>query len=56
MKGLNRQEGDVSDLDEIEGIFEGNDDDVDANALDETQRSVKLMLRSELFYFKISDK
>ncbi|CAF1202534.1 unnamed protein product, partial [Rotaria sordida] len=45
MKGLNRPEGDIPDLDDIQGIFEGNDDD-DDTALDDTQRSVKVMLRS----------
>jgi hypothetical protein len=49
MKVLNGQEGEVGDLDDIEGIFEGNDDDNDINTLDDTQRSVKLMLRSKLF-------
>jgi hypothetical protein len=49
MKGLNKPEGDVGDLDDIEGIFEGNDDDNggDVDELDDTQRSVKLMLRSK---------
>ena len=47
MKVLNRQEGDT-DIDDIEGIFEGNEDDEDANPLDDTQRSVKVMLRSKL--------
>jgi len=53
MKVLNGKEGDAADLDDIEGIFEGNedDDDDDNNALDDTQRSVKLMLRSKLFNF-----
>ncbi len=52
MKVLNGQEGDAADLDDIQGIFEGNeDDDDDNNALDDTQRSVKLMLRSKLFNF-----
>ncbi|CAF0931126.1 unnamed protein product [Rotaria sordida] len=45
MKGLYRPEGDIPDLDDIQGIFEGNDDD-DDTALDDTQRSVKVMLRS----------
>lgn len=49
MKVLNRQESDVPDLDDIEGIYEGNEDDDDSNELDDTQRSVKLMLRSKLF-------
>ena len=50
MKVLNRSEGNVGDLDDIEGIFEGNDDDQgDADELDDTQRSVKLMLRSKEF-------
>ncbi len=43
MKVLNQPEGDVGDLDDIEG----NDDDPDT--LDDTQRSVKLMLRSKIF-------
>jgi hypothetical protein len=51
MKVLNGQEGDVGDLDNIEGIFEGNDDDDDVHTLDDTQRSVKLMLRSKLFLY-----
>jgi GC-rich sequence DNA-binding factor len=47
MKVLNKPEGDVGDLDDIDGIFEGNDnDDGDVDAMDDTQRSVKLMLRS----------
>jgi hypothetical protein len=50
MKGLNKLEGDVEDLDDAEGIFEGNDDDDDVvEEMDDTQRSVKLMLRSKLF-------
>jgi hypothetical protein len=51
MKVLNRREGDGTDFDDIEGILEGTDDDDDANPLDDTQRSVKIMLRSKLFYF-----
>jgi hypothetical protein len=48
MKVLNKPDGDVGDLDDIDGIFEGNDnDDGDVDALDDTQRSVKLMLRSK---------
>jgi hypothetical protein len=47
MKVLNGQEGDIGDLDDIEG----NDDDSDVNTLDDTERSVKLMLRSKLFKF-----
>ncbi|CAF1071444.1 unnamed protein product [Adineta steineri] len=46
MKVLNGQEADSADLDDIEGIFEGDDNDEDINELDDTQRSVKLMLRS----------
>jgi hypothetical protein len=49
MKVLNGQQGNGGDLDDIEEIFEGNDDD-DGNKLDDTQRSVKLMLRSKLFF------
>ena len=50
MKGLNKLEGDIEDIDDVEGIFEGNDDDNgDPNEMDDTQRSVKLMLRSKLF-------
>ncbi len=48
MKVLNGQQGNGGDLDDIEEIFEGNDDD--GNKLDDTQRSVKLMLRSKLFF------
>lgn len=48
MKVFNGSEGDVPDLDDIHGIFEGNDDDDDDNTLDDTQRSVKVMLRSNL--------
>ncbi|CAF4358936.1 unnamed protein product, partial [Adineta steineri] len=51
MKVLNGQEADGADLDDIEGIFEGDDNDEDINELDDTQRSVKLMLRSKLFCF-----
>ncbi len=51
MKILNGQRGDGGDLDDIEEIFEGNDNDDDVNTLDDTQRSVKLMLRSKLFEF-----
>ena len=47
MRAINGQPGAVADFDEIEGIFEGNDDDEDINEVDETQRSVKLMLRSK---------
>ncbi|UJR25042.1 hypothetical protein I4U23_006402 [Adineta vaga] len=46
MKVLNGQTGDVVDFDEIEGVYEGNEEDEDPEELDETQRSVKLMLRS----------
>ncbi|CAF4441874.1 unnamed protein product [Rotaria sp. Silwood2] len=45
MKVLNEPEGDIPDLDDIQGILEGNDDDNDST-LDDTQRSVKVMLRS----------
>lgn len=50
MKGLNRPEGEIQDIDDIQGIFEGNDDD-DEHELDETQRSVKVMLRSKFAEF-----
>ncbi|CAF2222603.1 unnamed protein product [Rotaria magnacalcarata] len=45
MRVLNGPVGDVPDIDDIQGVFEGNDDD-DDNVLDDTQRSVKVMLRS----------
>ena len=45
MKVLNQSLGEVADLDNLEEIPEGDDDDADA--LDDTQRSVKLMLRSK---------
>ena len=49
MRAINGQSGAaVADFDEIEGIFEGNEDDEDVNEVDETQRSVKLMLRSKI--------
>jgi hypothetical protein len=47
MKGLTRKDDNEDDLEIIEGIFEGNDDDIDVTPLDDTQRSVKLMLRSK---------
>ncbi|CAF0803393.1 unnamed protein product [Adineta ricciae] len=46
MRAMNGQSSAVADFDEIEGIIEGNEDDEDVNEVDETQRSVKLMLRS----------
>ena len=45
MKVLNQSLGEVADLDNLEEIPEDGDDDADA--LDDTQRSVKLMLRSK---------
>ncbi|CAF3421062.1 unnamed protein product [Rotaria sp. Silwood1] len=45
MKVLNGPEGDIPDLDDIQEILEGNDDE-DDRTLDDTERSVKVMLRS----------
>lgn len=50
MKVLNQPQGDVEDSDHLEGIYEGTEDDDDPNALDDTQRSVKLMLRSKTHF------
>lgn len=47
MKVLNNPEEDIADISDIQGAFEGNDDDED-HTLDETQRSVQLMLRSKV--------
>lgn len=47
MKVLNQPEGEQEDSDNVEGIYEGNEDDDDPEQLDDTQRSVKLMLRSK---------
>ena len=57
MKVLYEQGRELGDQDDIEEIFEGNDDDNnddddDISALDDTQRSVKLMLRSR---FRLSN-
>ena len=57
MKVLYEQGRELGDQDDIEEIFEGNDDDNkddddDISALDDTQRSVKLMLRS---WFRLSN-
>ncbi|CAF0955027.1 unnamed protein product [Rotaria sp. Silwood1] len=45
MKVLNGPEGDIPDLDDIQEILEGNDNE-DDSTLDDTERSVKVMLRS----------
>ena len=50
MKVLNQPQGDVEDSDNLEGVYEGTEDDDDANPLDDTQRSVKLMLRSKTHF------
>lgn len=54
MKVLNQSQGEVNDLDNLEEIYTGDDDD-DADALDDTQRSVKLMLRSKNKFFQSID-
>jgi hypothetical protein len=50
MKVLNGQRGPIGDVDDIEEILEG-DEVEDIDTLDDTQRSVKLMLRSKLIDF-----
>ena len=49
MKVSHIQDSEIEDFDNIESIHEENDDDEDEdpNTMDETQRSVKLMLRSK---------
>lgn len=47
MRVFNSKESASEDIESFDDIHEGNDDDEDINQLDETQRSVKLMLRSK---------
>ena len=46
MRSLNGRIPDSDDPEFVDEILEGNDDDNDDTPLDDTQRSVRLMLRS----------